>query len=199
LETVDGGPLEDVTITNIAMRDIVNAPIYLRLGARMRGPQGVPAGKLRRVLISNVIIHNAAEQAVVIAGIPDNPIEEVRLENIHIGFAGGGTEKMASTQPSDQVKGYPEPANLGPTPSYGFFVRYVNNLELSNVRLSYAKDDVRPPFVIENVKGAEFVNVKAQRGSQAPVFLLRNVDTFTTNRVEGIADMHGAHFEFERF
>src|SRR5581483_11192955 len=35
LETVDGGLLEDVTITNITMRDITNAPIFLRLGSRM--------------------------------------------------------------------------------------------------------------------------------------------------------------------
>jgi polygalacturonase len=31
LETVDGAILEDVTITNITMRDIVNAPIFVRL------------------------------------------------------------------------------------------------------------------------------------------------------------------------
>ncbi|KAA6310003.1 hypothetical protein EZS27_038614, partial [termite gut metagenome] len=30
LETVDGGDLEDITISNITMRDIVNAPIFLR-------------------------------------------------------------------------------------------------------------------------------------------------------------------------
>jgi polygalacturonase len=64
LETVDGGLLEDVTISNITMRDIVNAPIYLRLGGRMRGPEGTPVGKLRRVLISNVNIHNASQQAI---------------------------------------------------------------------------------------------------------------------------------------
>lgn len=55
LETVDGGLLEDVTITNITMRDIVNAPIFLRLGARMRGPEGTPVGKLRRINISDVL------------------------------------------------------------------------------------------------------------------------------------------------
>src|ERR1700690_2050432 len=47
LETVDGGLLEDVTITNITMRDLAGAPIFLRLGARMRGPAGVPVGALR--------------------------------------------------------------------------------------------------------------------------------------------------------
>lgn len=56
LETVDGGLLEDITITNITMRDIVNSPIFLRLGSRMRGPGGASVGKLRRVQISNVVI-----------------------------------------------------------------------------------------------------------------------------------------------
>ena len=45
LETVDGAWLEDITISNITMRDIVTAPIFLRLGARLRGPRG---GKARR-------------------------------------------------------------------------------------------------------------------------------------------------------
>src|SRR5262249_32199540 len=38
LETVDGGFLEDVTISNITMRDITNAAFFLRLGDRARGP-----------------------------------------------------------------------------------------------------------------------------------------------------------------
>jgi len=56
LETVDGGLLEDVTISNITMRDISNSPIFLRLGSRVRGPRGTPVGALRRVNINNVIV-----------------------------------------------------------------------------------------------------------------------------------------------
>src|SRR5438477_1863236 len=51
LESVDGALLEDVTITNITMRDIVNALIFLRLGSRLRGPDGTTTGALRRVMI----------------------------------------------------------------------------------------------------------------------------------------------------
>ena len=40
LETVDGAILEDITFTGVTMRDIVAAPFFFRLGARMRGPQG---------------------------------------------------------------------------------------------------------------------------------------------------------------
>ncbi len=38
LETVDGAQLEDVTISNITMRDIGNAPIFIRLGAKDAWP-----------------------------------------------------------------------------------------------------------------------------------------------------------------
>jgi polygalacturonase len=54
LETVDGGIMEDVTVVGVTMRDIRNSPIFLRLGARMRGPGDIPIGGLKRVLISNV-------------------------------------------------------------------------------------------------------------------------------------------------
>src|SRR5688500_17370326 len=48
IETVDGATIEDVAITNLTMRDVSNAPIFLRLGRRMRGPAGTPVGALRR-------------------------------------------------------------------------------------------------------------------------------------------------------
>src|SRR5436305_8109377 len=59
LETVDGALLEDVSISNVTMRDIQNAPIFLRLGSRMRGPEGIQIGALRRVSLSNFVVNNA--------------------------------------------------------------------------------------------------------------------------------------------
>src|SRR3954453_20877578 len=41
IESVDGAVIEDVSITNITMRGVLGAPIFVRLGARMRGPAGV--------------------------------------------------------------------------------------------------------------------------------------------------------------
>lgn len=82
LETVDGGLLEDISISNITMRDIVNSPIFLRLGGRMRGPEGVPIGKLRRVSISNLMVYNADSHfSSIISGIPDHDIEDIKLNN----------------------------------------------------------------------------------------------------------------------
>jgi polygalacturonase len=63
METVDGALLEDITVTNITMRDIISCPIYLRLGARLRGPKGTGrpehgVGTLKRVLINNINCYN---------------------------------------------------------------------------------------------------------------------------------------------
>ncbi|MCX6334223.1 MAG: glycosyl hydrolase family 28-related protein, partial [Bacteroidia bacterium] len=59
LETVDGGYLEDITISNITMRDCMAAPFFIRIGARLRGPEGTVVGKARRINISNVIAYSA--------------------------------------------------------------------------------------------------------------------------------------------
>src|SRR5437764_5804448 len=99
LETVDGGLLEDVSLTNITMRDVMNSPIFLRLGRRMRGPQGAPVGQLRRVNISNIVAYNVdARYASIIAGIPDHQIEDVALSNIRIFYRGGGKKDLADGQ-----------------------------------------------------------------------------------------------------
>ena len=118
LETVDGGLLEDVSINNVTMRDINNAPIFLRLGARMRGPAGTPVGTLRRINISNVVIYNADPAAgVLISGVPDHPIEDVSLSNIQIWSKGGGTKEQAAIVPPERENDYPEPERIGVTPS----------------------------------------------------------------------------------
>jgi polygalacturonase len=74
LETSDGGLLEDFAISNITLRDTVDAPLFLRLNRRNRGPkETMRAGVLRRVLISNLVSHNsAASTASLFSGIPSN-------------------------------------------------------------------------------------------------------------------------------
>ena len=81
LETVDGALLEDIAITNTTMRELGCGPLFLRLGARLRGPkETTKVGTLKRVLISNLVCHNApAYQGSIISGIPDHAIEDLKL------------------------------------------------------------------------------------------------------------------------
>ena len=163
LEAVDGALLEDITITNITMRDIDNSPIFLRIGARMRGPEGVPVGELRRVIISNLIAYNTnAQQGILISGLPGHTIKDVDLRDIKIYSKGGGTAEQAARQVPEMEKGYPEPGSFGILPSYGIYARHVEGLKLDNVELHYLDNDQRPPLFFDDVKGAEIRFVKAQ-------------------------------------
>ncbi len=180
LESVDGAEISDVSVNNITMRDVVNAPIYIRLGARMRAPAGVPIGSLHRVNISNVVVHGAdTRYGSMIMGIAGHDIEDVKLTNIRIYQAGGGTKEQAAIDPPEKDKEYPEPYRHGDMPSYGFFVRHVKGIEFNNVEVSYAKEDARPAFVLDDVKNADFNLLKAQHASSVPTFSLKNVDGFS--------------------
>jgi len=120
LETVDGAILEDITVTNISMRDIVSAPIFLRLGARMRGPDNTPVGTLKRVIISNIVCSNCAPNlGSIISGIPGHLIEDVKISNIQVLHQGGGSKEDAAYQPPEYEDMYPEPTMFvgGPRPS----------------------------------------------------------------------------------
>ena len=191
LETVDGGLLEDVAITNITMRDVTTAPIFLRLGRRMRGPAGAAVGELRRVNISNIVAYNADPRyASIIAGVPDNHIEDVQLSNIRIFYRGGGKKELAELQPPERETNYPEPSMFGDIPVYGLFVRHAKNVKVTDVEISYLSDEFRSPFWLEDVNGATFNNVTAQRAAAVPTFLLRDVSEFTTYQCKGVADTH---------
>jgi polygalacturonase len=150
LETVDGAFLEDVTIDNITMRDIVNDPIFMRLGNRMRGPPGTPVGKLQRIIISNVNVYNASSAyACTIAGIPGYNIEDVQLNNIFLYFKGGGILNANEKIP-EKENAYPEPGMFGNTGSGGFFIRHVNGLQLNNIIIKHLVPDKRPAFIIDD-------------------------------------------------
>ncbi len=179
LESVDGALLEDVSITNLTMRDISNAPIFLRLGRRMRGPEGVPVGQLRRVIISNIACSNSASRyASILSGIPGHAIEDVKIRDVYVQHQGGGTRETAALQPPEDETGYPDPGRFGALPSHGFFIRHVKNLEISNVEIEPLKPDLRPAFWVNDVHGAALFRVQAPRAAGVPAFVLQNVSDF---------------------
>jgi polygalacturonase len=181
LEEVDGGVFEDVTINNITMRDIVNPPIFIRLGNRARGPnETTTVGAIRRLSISNVIAYNAdAQYGSIISGIPGHDIEDLKLDNIQILYKGGGAAAQALREPPEEETAYPEPDMFGDIPAYGFFIRHVKGLEMNNVDVRYLRDEMRPAFILNDVKDAIFRFVKAQHAEAAPTFVLKDVQNFT--------------------
>lgn len=156
LEAVDGAQMEDITITGLTMRDIVNAPIFIRLGRRQRGPDRPAIGTARRIKIDTLIAHHvAADGGILIVGTPGHPVEDLALSNVFIDYAGGGTaEQAANVVPPDEPYFYPEPSRFGVRPAWGLFARDVKNLTLDRVEMRVAQADARPAIWLEKVEGA---------------------------------------------
>ncbi len=191
LEEVDGGILENITINNLAMMDVAGYPIYITTGKRNRGPNVTTPSRARNILISNVVATGIDPMSgVQITGLPGQPIEGVRLENIRLVFKGGGTQADAARVPPELGTGYPEPGNIGVMPAYGVFARHVKDLELANVRLSFEKEDLRPAIVCDDVDGLELDNFKPQlaEGVAAARFeSVRGLTIRNSPRLEGLA------------
>ncbi len=180
LEEVDGGIMENITINNITMMDVAAYPIYITLGSRNRGPNVMGSSRARNILISNVIATGIDRKSgIQITGIPGQPIEGLRLENIRLIFNGGGTKENAGRVPPELDRGYPEPERIGVMPAYGVFARHVRDLEFANIRLGFDQDDQRPAMVCVDADGLEIENFKAQLSTGVPAARFDSVKRLT--------------------
>ncbi len=190
LESVDGALMEDITVTNLTMRDIVNAPLYIRLGSRLRGPDA-KIGTAKRIKIDNVVAHNVTAQAgILFAGDPLAAIEDVSISNIFIDFEGGGTAKDAEREVPEYEDNhrYPEPARLGKLSSWGLFARHMKNFTVDRVEFRTAKEDLRPVVRLDDVADFSADRAKFANSAGAPKFVLKNVTGFSVTNSVGLAD-----------
>jgi len=178
LESVDGALLEDVTIANITMRDVVNDPIFIRLGARMRGPADAAVGEIRRVIISNIVSYNSASNyACTISGIPGHYIDDISLSNIKMYFKGGS--RLQNNIITENEKEYPEPGMFGKNPAYGMFIRHAKNIQLSDVEFHFINEDERPALYLNDIKGIYMFHVIPQVKDGVDAMLTKDVSGLT--------------------
>ena len=194
IETVDGGVLEDVTISNITMSDITNAPIFLRLGRRMRAPEGAKVGVMRRITISNVIVDGAnPEYGSLILGLPNHKIQDVKLNNIQFLVRGGAPKEYSEIEVPELEEDYPDPRLFGKIPAYGFFIRHVNGIEFNNVEVKFMERDFRPAMMLEDVHNVSFHGMKTEKVSGVPTFRLRDVTNFKVHQSKPVPDIELAN------
>ncbi len=186
LETVDGAILEDIAISNITMRDCVSAPLFLRLGRRMRGPSQTPVGVLRRVVIDNITCTSQAQFPLVIAGVAGHPVQDVKISNVFFQQAGGGDAAMAALRPPANEEKYPDPNMFGALPASGVFARHASNIELSHIEVSTRAPDARPGLWLQDVNGFDASFLKLPAG--APVAALDRVAGFRTFGSRAVPD-----------
>ncbi|MEO6803341.1 MAG: glycoside hydrolase family 28 protein [Granulicella sp.] len=179
LESEDGALCEDITISNITQRDVIEAPLFFRLGARLRGPRGTGdqstvVGTLQRVLIDNFVSYNTGSRVCsILSGIPGYAIKDIKISNFYVQHQGGVSPDLVKVVPPENVDKYPDPGMFGPMPAQGFFFRHVHNLELSHVEVAPMTPDPRPSFYLEDVNRADFIAVTAPTVN--PAFHLNKV------------------------
>ena len=174
--TVDGGFVTGVTVQNLAMYDVRSAPIFVRLGARLNGPEATHPGTLREVSIRNVYCEQLyTSMPMIVSGIPGYPIEDIEMRDIYMKTRGGGTARMAAAVPPEAIRSYPEPSGhikcFGPAlPASGLLARHVKGLDVRNFALECIRPDRRPAVWMHDVEGGYIFLRHVSGVSSDPLF-----------------------------
>lgn len=155
LEMVDGGSLNNVSVSGVNM-DNVGCAVFIRLGNRARpfkaNMEKPGMGSLFNVMLSNIQGRNIGKTGCSVTGLPSNPARNITLNNIRLTFKGGGSKDLITRQIEEFPEKYPEFGMFGTLPSYGFFCRHVEGLTMENIELSCESPDFRPALYLNDVK-----------------------------------------------
>jgi len=181
IEAVDGGWIEDVEVDSLQATNTGN-PLFLVVGERRKG---------RRSHMENIYVHNMTCEVPAgkpdvgvdfegptnernprntspaeIIGMKNNPVHNVRLENITLLFPGGGNPNFAKVglNELDKVpelyKSYPEYSQYKELPAWGLYIWHAEDVSLKNVTLKAQKSDYRVAIVADDVKGLSLSKMK---------------------------------------
>lgn len=182
IECVDGGEVENILVDSLYAVNTSNA-IFLRTGKRQAGDV---TGYMRDITLSNIYVEVPATKAdagypyegpvedlprnispASVVGIPQMPIENVRLHHITIVYPGGGDPMYAfrGTTPEaldgipEMIDAYPEFSQFKELPAWAFYMRHVRGISLQNVHCQALKADYRPALVLDDVLDGAFSDV----------------------------------------
>jgi Glycosyl hydrolases family 28 len=172
IESVDGGKVNNVVISNVVMRGVYT-PVFLRLGNRGRGMIEPRPGEMRNISISNVMVLDSMEPSSI-TGLPGFPIHDVTLSNFIVSEAGAGI--FAGLEVPELPRIYPFGGMFGLLPAYSLYARHVDGLSISNWRARWQLPDARPAAVFDDVSNLQVVGFRAAAvGGQKAVILLNHV------------------------
>jgi len=169
IETVDGGSVDGVVVSNIRMQN-VRAPIFVRLGQRTKREGTF----LRNVLIEGV---DATGSIVTssITGVPGLRPTDITVSNCRLRTVEQGKSEWAHRAIPEDADGYPESWNMGRLPAFGFFIRHADRVRLRNVECITDQPDGRPAIICDDVDDVILggLELSAPEGG-APLIDLRN-------------------------
>lgn len=189
LEQVDGAMLEQVVVTNLTMRQVMNAPIFIRLGGRLRAPGVDSPGSAGRIAISQVSAQLAVpDHGIFIAGLAGHPVTDVHLDGIQIFACGGGPASAVNRPVAEMVRDYPEPYLFGPLPAWGLYVRHATRIRARNLTLHCLGPDPRPAVHLEDVDESDVTGLRVSGAAGAATWTLTAVRGLRVRDSDGCTD-----------
>ena len=177
--TESTGGFRNIVISNIVVKPSEADSMITGKRGRVHyeGAPTPPVGTVKNISLSDIIAKNVKSTGCSITGIPNHSLENIALRNIRISFAGGVSAKSNET-PKELEDQYPESTMWGQLPAYGFYIRHVKGLSMSDVDLTYEREDARPALVLNDVADAKISGFSPMASSQAEAtIILEKVNT----------------------
>ena len=124
--------------------------------------------------------YNPAEifSCIALNGIAPGYLEDIRFNDVHVIFPGGGTVEQGNNRNVPQIAD--EYFRNGILPSYALFARGVHGLTLNNVRFEMTTPDLRPAVIFDHVIDAAVtgLNVQGQKDAESVLRFIESQDVF---------------------
>lgn len=110
-----------------------------------------------------------------IVGVPGYPVQDVTLENIEITYGGMANKEIAwiplptIAHIPENAAGYPEFSMFGELPAWAFYIRHAEGIRIKNMTVKYLKEDFRPAFVVDDVKGIDLTALSIPTAKEMPI------------------------------
>lgn len=159
--------MEDLTLSNLNMNNVLRAVFMTSnscpMSSQSTGVRPDP-GVFKRVLMSNIIAHMGRrpepgwfESQIVIMGLPEAPIEDIMMSNIHVVAPGGGhADKGEGVRMPELINNGQYPDLLFEFPEFPCSAMYIKNaarVRMTDCIFEIVNADERPAVVAENVDG----------------------------------------------
>ena len=126
IESADGAVIDGITIKNVNMQN-VQAPIFINLSQRMRGPEGLKVGAIKNVLLENV---TAKGPYLPYQAIEHNYASYVSRDTVQVPWGFGGINRFKKVGGASSMRAWQMSCNV-----CGLIDNPLENITLKNVDL----------------------------------------------------------------
>jgi cytochrome d ubiquinol oxidase subunit II len=145
------GPIDNMVLSNITMIG-VRTPVYIAYSAD--APYSKGSLGVGRIEFNNLTVRDAGRTPFYVSAPPGDPARSIVVRNARLSFAGGAAESHAAQQ------GF---SPFSVLPSYAFYCRNVEAMELHDVRVTYRETDTRGALFADRVATLELDRFYAAR------------------------------------